>query len=253
MKKLFIQPGIFSTHRNICALQTTRHGGVSPKPFATLNLGHSTPDEPANVLRNRQILCNHLGIDPSSLVTADQVHGTTVCEALEGGHRREGYDAFITDREKVFLCILTADCYPILLYDHEHKAVGAVHAGWKGTAAKAVRKTIEAMTERYGTSPSSCLAYIGTGISGNAYEVGREVADRFSGKHLDVSPEGRLRLDLASANFEQLVEAGIPENRIEVSPFCTVRNNRKFFSYRKEQGQTGRMIALIGIMPAPSP
>lgn len=252
MIKPFIQPGIFSAHRDVCALQTTRHGGVSPKPFATLNLGHNTSDKPENVLRNRQIVCNHLGIVPPSLVTADQVHGTKVCEAVEGGHRRGGYDAFITDRENVFLCILTADCYPVLLYDHEHKAAGAVHAGWKGTAAKAVRKTVEAMTERYGTSPSSCLAYIGAGISGNAYEVGRDVADRFSGKHLDVSPDGRLLLDLASANLDQLLEAGIPENRIEVSPFCTVRNNRDFFSYRKENGQTGRMIALIGIKPDPS-
>jgi YfiH family protein len=253
MKKLFIQPEIFSRHHNICALQTTRHGGVSPKPFASLNLGHSTPDNPANVLRNKEILCGHLGIDPSSLVTADQVHGTTICEAAEGGHRREGFDAFITDTANVFLCILTADCYPILLYDPEHNAAGAVHAGWKGTAANAAGKTVEAMKERFGSSPSSCLAYIGAGISGNAYEVGREVADRFSGKHLTALPDGRTLLDLASANLDQLLEAGIPDSHIEVSPFCTVRNNRDFFSYRREKGQTGRMIALIGIKPGPSP
>lgn len=248
MNKPFIQPGIFTAYREICALQTTRHGGTSPEPFATLNLGHNTPDEPANVLKNRQILCSRLGIDPSSLVTAEQVHGTTVYEAVEGGHHA-GYDAFITDRKNVFLCILTADCYPILLYDHEHKAAGAVHAGWKGTASNAAGMTIKAMKERFGTSPSLCLAYIGTGISGSAYEVGREVADRFSDKHLAVSPGGKILLDLASANLDQLLDAGIPRNSIEVSPFCTVRDNRDFFSYRKEKGKTGRMITLIGIKP----
>ncbi len=253
MKKLCIKPGIFSRHSEVFAVQTTRHGGVSPKPFASLNLGHNTPDNPANILRNRQILCNHLGISPSSLVTADQVHGTTVCEAVEGGHYSGGHDAFITDRKNVFLGILTADCYPILLYDPEHKAAGAVHAGWKGTAAKGLGKTIETMQERFGTTPSSCLAYIGIGISGSAYEVGREVADCFSGKYLTTSPDGRILLDLASANLDQLLGAGIPENRIEVSSFCTVSNNRVFFSYRKEKGQTGRMIALIGIKPDPSP
>ncbi len=246
MRKLYLQPEIFSPFREVLALQTTRYGGVSPEPFATLNLGHNTPDEPANILHNREILCGSLGIDPSSLVTADQVHGTKVFTAVRGGHY-SGYDAFVTDRKNIFLCILTADCFPVLLYDHEHAAAGALHAGWKGTAANAAGKTLVTMKEQFGTTPSNCLAYIGTGISGNEYEVGKDVADRFDHRHLALSSGGKQLLDLASANLDQLVEAGIPRSSIEISPFCTVRNNSDFFSYRREGGKTGRMIALIGI------
>lgn len=249
MKELFIQPEIFSAFPGLCALQTTRHGGISPEPFATLNLGHNTLDASSNVFRNRKILCNYLGISPPSLVTANQIHGTKVLQAVEGGHY-SGYDAFITDRQNVFLCILTADCFPLLFYDHEHEVVGAVHAGWKGTAANAAGITIAAMTEKFGTSPSACLVWIGTGISGSAYEVGREVANRFSGSYLTLSSDDRILLDLASANLDQLLDAGVPRSSIEVSPFCTVRNNEDFFSYRKEKRNTGRMIALIGINSA---
>ena len=241
-----IRPGIFSAFREICALQTTRHGGISPEPFASLNLGHNTSDNPEHVQRNRQILCHRLGIDPSSLVTADQVHGTKVRHVVKGGHHA-GYDAFVTDRANVYLCILTADCFPLLIYDYEHKAAGAVHAGWKGTAANVAGITLGAMQERFGTSPSACRAWIGTGISGNAYEVGKEVADRFAGKHLSISADGKIMLNLASANLDQLTGAGIPRSSIELSPFCTAGNNRDFFSHRRENGKTGRMIALIGI------
>lgn len=246
MNKLFIQPELFSQIPGLYALQTTRHGGVSPAPFTTLNLGHNTFDNPANIVKNRTILCNHLSIDLSSLVTADQVHGTRILRAFEGGHHT-GYDAFITDRENIFLCILTADCFPVLIYDHEHGAAGAAHAGWKGTAANIAGRTIEAMKEHFGTSPPSCLAWIGTGISVNEYEIGKDVADHFDHKYLHLSPNGRFMLDLAATNVDQLLDAGIPDTSIEVSPFCTARNNSDFFSYRKEKGKTGRMITLIGI------
>ncbi len=246
---MFKKPQIFAPYGSLVALQTTRHGGISPEPFASLNLGTNTCDDPANILRNREILCGHLGLEPSSLVTANQIHGTKVFHADAGGHR-SGYDAFVTGERDVFLCILTADCYPVLLFDPEHEASGAAHAGWKGTAANVAAITIETMQEKFGTSPSRCRAYIGTGISGSAYEVGREVAARFNNKYLSPTRDGRFLLDLAAANLDQLLEAGIPRNAIEVSPFCTVRNNKDFFSHRKEGGKTGRMISLIGISSA---
>ena len=246
MNTLFKKPQIFAPYENLVALQTTRHGGVSPEPFASLNLGPNTFDTPENILRNREILCSHLGVAPSSLVTADQKHGTKVLHAVVGGHY-SGYDAFVTGRQDVFLCILTADCFPVLLFDPENEVSGAAHAGWKGTAANVVGITIEAMKKKFGTSPSRCCAYIGTGISGSIYEVGQEVAACFGNKYHKPSPHGRILLDLAAANLDQLLEAGIPRDCIEVSPFCTFRNNRDFFSYRKERGNTGRMISLIGV------
>ncbi len=245
---LLERPKIFDPFTDLVALQTTRHGGISPKPFDSLNLdlGTNTADDPSNILLNRQLLCRRIGIDPSSLVTAGQIHGTKICHAITGGHY-SGYDAFITKQKDLFLCILTADCFPVLVYDHKNKAAGAAHAGWKGTAENISGMTIEAMNKQFGTLPSHCRVWIGTGISGNAYEVGREVASRFNSKYLTSSGEGRFLLDLASVNIDQMLEKGIPPASIEASPFCTARNNSDFFSYRKESGTTGRMLSLIGL------
>ncbi len=248
MQDMMIKPDIFSPYPNLLALQTTRHGGISDEPFASLNLGHNTRDTPENTRMNRQILCNHAGIHPSSLVTADQVHGTKVLHAREGGHY-SGYDAFITDRAGLYLCILTADCFPVLIYDRERNVVGAAHAGWQGSAANVAGKTLSAMREGFGTKPSSCLAWIGTGISAAAYEVGREVASRFESRHTEPNPSGTCQLDLSSVNRQQLIHGGLADTTIATSPFCTVRNNNDYYSYRKENGNTGRMMALIGIIP----
>lgn len=246
MVHMMIEPDIFSPYPNLRALQTTRHGGISREPFASLNLGHNTGDNPENIDRNRRILCSRAEISHSSLVTADQVHGTEVLHARRGGHY-SGYDAFITDSPGLYLCILTADCFPVLIYDRERNAVGAAHAGWQGSAANVAGKTLSAMREAFGTKPSSCLAWIGTGISAAAYEVGKEVAARFESRHAHKNPSGTYQLDLCSINRDQLEQSGIADTAIAVSPFCTARNNRDFYSYRKENGNTGRMISLIGI------
>jgi len=243
---LLERPKIFEPFTDLVALQTTRHGGISPKPFDSLNLGTNTADDPSNILLNRQLLCRRIGIDPSSLVTAGQVHGVKILHATTGGHY-SGFDAFITKQQDIFLGILTADCFPVLIYDHKNKAAGAAHAGWKGTAKNIAGMTIEAMKQQFGTSPSDCRIWIGTGISGREYEVGREVAFRFDSKYLAPARKDRFLLDLASVNLDQMLDTGIPPASIESSPFCTVRNNSTFFSYRKESGTTGRLLSLIGL------
>jgi len=243
---LFERPKIFDPFTDLVALQTTRHGGISPKPFDSLNLGTNTGDDPSNILLNRKLLCRSIGIDPVSLVTAEQVHGIKIFHATTGG-QYSGYDAFITNQKDLFLGILTADCFPVLIYDRKNKAAGAAHAGWKGAAENISGMTVEAMKKQFGTSPSDCLVWIGTGISGKEYEVGREVASRFDSRYLNPSRDGRFLLDLASVNLDQMLETGIPPASVATSPFCTVRNNSDFFSYRKQGGTTGRMISLIGL------
>jgi len=243
---LLERPKIFEPFTNLVALQTTRHGGISPKPFDSLNLGTNTADDPSNILLNRQFLCRRIGIAPSSLVTAEQVHGIKILHVTTGGHY-SGYDAFITNQKNIFLGILTADCFPVLIYDRKNKAAGAAHAGWKGTAKNISGMTIEAMKKQFGTSPSDCRVWIATGISGKEYEVGREVASRFDSKYLAPARKDRFLLDLASVNLDQMLDTGIHPASIERSPFCTVRNNSAFFSYRKEGGTTGRLLSLIGL------
>jgi YfiH family protein len=246
----YIVPGCFHQYEELIALQSARNGGVSEGAYFSLNLGRNTGDESEKVHENTLRLCAARGIDPGQLVSSVQVHGTAILTAEKPGHYH-GYDALITDKENLFLCIFTADCYPVLIYDPQHKASGAVHAGWKGSAGDIVIKTIEAMQVRFNTLPEECFAYIGTGISPEAYEVGREVAMRFPSDCCRQSPLGqeneKYNLDLGMVNYRQLLASGIPASNIERSTFCSVRDSDLFFSYRRDQEKTGRMVSLIGI------
>ena len=118
-------------------------------------------------------------------------------------------------------------------------------------------KTIEAMRERFNTLPEECLAWIGTGISFEAYEVGQEVALEFPAGSCKCSPdrhnEQKYLLDLALVNYRQLLASGVPPANIERSPFCSLRDSNLFFSYRRDQGETGRMVSLIGVTSTESP
>ncbi len=246
----YIVPAFFRQYSDLIALQSTRNGGVSEGAYFSLNLGSNTGDEAEKVHENTLRLCAATGIDACQLVSSVQLHGTAILTAEKPGHY-QGYDALITDKKDLFLCIFTADCYPVLIYDPQHNACGAVHAGWKGSAGGIVIKTIEAMQARFRTLPEECLAYIGTGISPEAYEVGREVALEFPPDSYQRSParhqEEKYLLDLGMVNYRQLLASGIPPSNIERSPFCSVRNSELFYSYRRDQGKTGRMVSLIGV------
>lgn len=251
-----LTPIIFSRFTGLVALQSTRKGGKSTGDYASLNLGNNTGDEPELVRQNTLRLCTSAGITPDMLVSSIQVHGTEILHAEAPG-RYEGYDAFITDKKDLYLCIFTADCFPVLLYDPQHEAVGAVHAGWKGSAGNIVIKTLAAMQTSFGSIPGECLAWIGTGISGRHYEVGREVASAFNDDDWQLSPEGadeeKYLLDLGKVNFRQLLAAGVPASNIECSPHCSFSRSDLFYSYRRDNGHTGRMVTLIGISSGSNP
>jgi YfiH family protein len=246
----YLTPDCFRQYRRLIALQSTRNGGVSEGAYFSLNVGKNTDDHEEKVRENTRLLCAAAGLNPECMVSSEQIHGTAILCAERPGHYH-GYDALITDRTNLFLCIFTADCYPVLIYDPQHNASAAIHAGWKGSAGKIVLKTMTAMQSSFNSEPSECLAYIGTGISPEAYEVGREVAMEFPPDCRHRSPsrkeEEKYLLDLGMVNYRQLLATGIPASNIERSPFCTVRNSDRFFSYRRDSGKTGRMVSLIGI------
>ena len=246
----FIEPNSFSRYPWLIALQSTRLGGVSEGAYASLNLGINTQDSVESVRENTRRLCTAAGINPESIVSSEQVHGTEILAAEKPG-RYHGYDAFMTDKRDLFLCIFTADCYPVLLFDQRHRAVGAVHAGWKGSAGRIVMKTIAAMQQCFNTLPAECIASIGTGISADAYEVDLEVARNFLPDECQRRPseqqEEKYMLDLSMVNYRQLLASGIPASNIERSQFCSFADSDLFFSYRRDHGQTGRMASIIGI------
>jgi len=244
----FRVPELFGGIPDLLAFETTRNGGVSNGPYSSLNLGTNTADSPDRVRRNTELLFRDTGVDPSRTVRSVQVHGTKILHATSPGSL-EGYDAFITGTENLFLLIATADCYPILLFDPINRAVAAIHAGWKGTAGRIAQKTVESMRQAFGTRPETLLAAIGTGISGPAYEVAGDVAEQFPVSCIlpPVTQGAGPRLDLSAANRIQLEEAAVPSSSIECSPFCSFSESSSFFSHRRDHGVTGRMLSVIGL------
>lgn len=240
-------PPVFASFARLIAAESTRHGGVSPEPFASLNLGINTADDPANVDENRRRFFAVIGADGMGFASAHQVHGTEILY-VTGPGRFDGYDALVTDQRGLLIGVTVADCAPILVYDAQHRVVAAVHAGWRGTVGGIVRKTLAFMQERFDTSGEYCYAYVGTCIDEASFVVGPEVAEQFAPEF--VRPDeatGQTCADLKRANARQLTDFGVPPAQISVSPFSTVLHNADYFSYRAEGGQTGRMLAVIGL------
>jgi len=247
-KPLFRSPAIFTRFSNVVAAESTRHGGVSNAPYASLNLGGSTQDAPENVLENNHRFFDALNVPFETVAKSHQVHEDKILNVLESG-RYEGYDALITNLPHIQLAVTVADCTPILIYDPVTKSVAAIHAGWRGTVKHIVSKTVAMLQSEFGTEPGNCLAYIGTCIDECSFEVGEDVADHFESayKRFDKEKE-KYFIDLKQANRAQLIEAGLSAGNVEVSPYSTVLDNADYFSYRYEKGLTGRMLATIGVV-----
>lgn len=243
---MIIKPTIFDSSK-IIAAQSTRLGGVSPAPFASMNLGMSVNDSKENVIGNRTLFFEGLGIKLDRLAISKQVHGNEVQIVTEPIMEGD-YDAKITNKRNVFLVISIADCTPILIYDTKNNAVAAIHAGWKGTVGKIVSNTLLKMKEQYGTNGADCKAFIGACIGYDNFEVDEDVAQHFDAAFKRFDPnKQKYFVDLKKANSEQLIAQGVYPTNIEISNYCTVQNNDLFFSHRKEKGRTGRMMAVIGM------
>lgn len=246
---LFKTVNSYKPFSEIIAAESTRNGGVSQAPYASLNLGLSTDDDEKAVLENRRLFFQSLGVAPEQIASAYQVHGCEV-KQVETPGRWEGFDALITNRKGIYLTVTVADCTPILIYDPKNQAVAAIHAGWRGTALRIIHHTLSRMEEVFDTNPGDCWAYIGTCIDECSYEVDADVADHFQSRYKRWDEERKkFFLNLKKANKDQLLALGLPAAHIEISPYSTVLNNEHYFSYRKEKGQTGRMLNLIGLKP----
>jgi hypothetical protein len=156
-------------------------------------------------------------------------------------------DALITDEVKLRIGIRTADCVPILMLDAKNRALAAVHAGWKGAATEIVKRTIEKMRETFATEPGNVFAAMGPCIRACCYEVGEEVAQRFSAQFPEWGEEDRAKrnLDLVEANRRQLLGMGVPPDQVFDSGLCTTCDSVQFFSYRREPENPGRQVSSI--------
>ena len=232
------------------AYVTTRAGGVSAGPYESLNMGLAVQDDPAAVLENRRRVADAIGADPGDFVFTRQVHGrgVRIVDAGDRGTGAFGYDesvpeadVLVTADPSVVLAILTADCTPVVLHDPVAGVLGAVHAGWRGTVARACAAAVEAMTG-LGASPGSIIAALGPAIGADRYQVGDEVTDAARSAFGTVADSvmastvtrpdgtGRWLFDLAAANRLVLREAGLADRNIHTTQYVT--GDGTFFSDR---------------------
>ncbi len=184
--------------------------------------------------------------NPPADITLRQIHSSVVWNAHSLADREREGDALVSDSPGVSIGVRTADCVPILLLDSKTHAVAAVHAGWRGTAAQIVMKTISRLTADFGSVPSDLHAAIGPSIRECCYQVGPEVAREFVSYFPEWTGEISTRtIDLPETNRRQMLSAGLPDSQIFDSSLCTACTIDRLFSYRCEPANPGRMIAAI--------
>ena len=220
---------------------SARKGGVSDPPCDTLNLGMGTDDLPDRVDENRRRFFHAMRIPLRSAAIPQQVHGNHIARITEPGTYPET-DGLMTDVPGIALVVQVADCLPIYLHDPAHKAIGLVHAGWRGTRLKIASKAVREMSCRFETKAQDLRVFFGPSIGPCCYDVGDDVSRHFSKDYLKNG-----RLDLWKSNHDLLVDAGVRHDRIVVSRLCTVCLPEWFFSHRAGGGKTGRMMAVIGL------
>lgn len=261
----------------VVAFSTTRQGGCSEATYAAFNINRYCGDNSEHILRNREALCQLLGISDNHLLMPHQTHHTRVAmideaflalSAAEQQEALEDTDALMTNVAGVCIGVSTADCIPILLHDPDHHAVCAVHAGWRGTMARIATKAVAAMAQAYGSHPSALIAQIGPGISLDSFEVGQEVYDAFSAAGFEMSAisrrypvdskalsesfagsktnEEKWHIDLPACNRQQLIDSGLRLEAITLSGICTYQQCHTFFSARRLGIHSGRIFT--GIM-----
>jgi YfiH family protein len=242
---------------------STRLGGVSPMPEDALNLAGFNEDNAENIYENRRRFLKLFDGD-WTLTGCWQIHSADVrivhneeeARAKPGVLGDEQYcDALVSNTPQILLGVKTADCVPILIGDSRTGAFAAVHAGWRGTSASILLKAIEKLRGEYGALAADLRAAIGPAANMCCYEVGSDVIDRFK-EHFPQSADlftptraGHARVDLHSANRDQLISVGVSPERIHVAPLCTMDRTDLFFSYRqekKQQGRVGRLMSVIG-------
>jgi polyphenol oxidase len=250
-------------HGGILHAFSTRLGGVSEPPYASLNLGFGSGDERWRVHGNRERLGRAVGINLSDLVALRQVHGNRVIVLREVSDaslvRGTPGDGLITDRPYLPLGVITADCFPVVLVAPSLPAAGIVHAGRKGIAARIVPAAIELMCREFHGRPEAVFAAIGPGIGRCCYEVDEVNAAPFQtqfGPQAGVyrpSRPGHLYLDLQQALLLQLRAAGIPSTHLWYADLCTACHPQWFYSYRREGPRSGRMLNVVMIESDTSP
>lgn len=242
---------------------STRLGGCSSGAMASLNTAFHTGDNRENVLENRRRLLKPFGYRPEEIVSGIQVHGTdaalvTAKERGRGavpGNFLGETDALATAEPGTVLTAYAADCQLLFLVEPQIPVIAIAHAGWRGALGGMARLVVAYLHEHFAVEPSQLLAALSPAICPRCYRVDEEVAGRFRDAgwegqpYLEPDSEGRFKLDLSSINAAQLRESGIASRHLVENSWCTSCRPDLFYSYRREQGVTGRMMGFLAITP----
>ncbi len=254
------QFGLLATHDSVCHAVTGRRGGVSEASYAELNLALHVGDGAHHVIENRRRVCASLGLDFRTLTFAQQVHADAVRVVTrdQAGAGRERFedgipqaDGLVAAESGIALAVVVADCVPLIFYDPTNRVIGAVHAGWRGTAAGIAAKIVRCLAEEFGTAPGDLVVGLGPAIGSCCYRVSAEVIEALNQSGYP-APVAERRgeswfADLAAANQQQLAAAGLAADKIELSGICTSCNHDEFFSERKLGRPTGRFAAIVAL------
>ncbi|MEH7011938.1 peptidoglycan editing factor PgeF [Neobacillus niacini] len=240
---------------------TTKKGGSSIGVFENLNMGFHVGDQVEAVCSNRNKLANLIQFPLNHWVGAEQTHDTVIRKITKADrgigadtydNAFKGTDGFYTNEEGILLTLCYADCVPLFFISPDHRMIGAAHAGWKGTVNEIARKMVEKWREE-GIAPNQIFVAIGPSICEKCYIVNDYVINFVENTLEDVEKkpyntikEGQYTLDLRELNKMILLKTGVPEKNIQISNLCSSCDKSEFFSHRRDQGKTGRMLSYIG-------
>ncbi|BEP29491.1 peptidoglycan editing factor PgeF [Helicovermis profundi] len=237
---------------------STRNGGVSSGNYKSLNLGIYTNDQKESISKNYEIFLESLNLRMNKTFYTLQVHGTDIKIIDEKFYADssdfsaiENFDGMISKLKNINLVTFYADCVPLLFYDKKNDVIGICHSGWRGSVKKIALKMVELFIGEFNSNPLDIICAIGPCASVCCYEVDSVVIKevnknfKFPHKYYMLKNNNKYMLDLKKMNYDILVESGILKENIEISPLCTICNNDILFSYRKENGKTGRHIGII--------
>jgi len=247
---------IFET---ITCFSTTREGGASKGSYKSFNISPYSGDDSSNWLINKHHLCQQLNIDEPKLIISHQTHGTEIqlidesffcLSDDEKANRLNGIDGLITSLKGVCIGITTADCVPLIFFDHQKQVTAVAHAGWRGTCARIAEKILANMQLYFNSHLQNIYVIIGPSISVSAYKVGKEVIDTFDKENFDIEricikSDHSYFLNLWEANRITLERAGILTENIEISGICTFTEHERFFSARHLGIKSGRIYSGI--------
>ena len=246
-KQLVLYP-MLNSHKNIIAFSTTKQTFRHPAP-------RFTDDSPDVFTENRKELANILDINVNQLVFPRQTH-TNCVVALQKTPENEikETDALITNQPGICLCVQTADCVPILLFDPFKNVIAAIHAGWRGTVKRIAEVAVREMVTKFGTSAENILAVIGPSIGPDAYEVGNEVVEEVlksipqAKDTIQENKSGKFHFNLWEANHQILTSCGVNSKNIEIAGECSFTKEEKYFSARRNGIDTGRTVSAIMLL-----